>query len=151
HLRAVGGVTYTADERKFAEALRKTVGMDEKATLGSEARIADFETERAGVGGSTDVGDVSWMLPTQQFTAATYVPGTPGQSWQSAVCSGMSIGRKGMVVAAKVLALSAADLLTTPSIIEQAKQDFLGRRAGYTYKSRVPPESKPPLNYRDNP
>src|SRR6185436_3133875 len=66
---------------------------------------------------STDVGDISWQLPTSSLTTATFVPGTPGHSWQSTACAGMTIGRKGMLVAAKTLALSALDLLTTPSEI----------------------------------
>lgn len=151
HLRTVGGVKYTADERAFAEKLRQTVGMEPSAVLGSEATVAPFEGERGGIGGSTDVADVSWVIPTQQFTAATFVPGTPGHSWQSTACAGMSIGRKGMVVAAKVLALSAADLLTTPALIEEAKKDFEKRKGGHVYQSRMPADSKPPLNYRDNP
>ncbi|MBI4904200.1 MAG: amidohydrolase [Acidobacteria bacterium] len=151
HLRTVGGVKYSPEERVFAEKLRQSVGMESNAVLGSEAAIAPFETGGGGLGGSTDVADVSWVLPTQQFTAATYVPGTPGHSWQSTACSGMSIGRKGMVVAAKVLALSAADLLTTPARIEEAKKDFEKRKGSHVYQSRMPAGSKPPLNYRDNP
>jgi aminobenzoyl-glutamate utilization protein B len=62
----------------------------------------------------------------------------------------MSIGRKGMVVAAKSLVLTAVDLYTDPKQIEAAKASFEERRAGYDYKSRIPPDHKPPLNYRDN-
>jgi aminobenzoyl-glutamate utilization protein B len=101
--------------------------------------------------GSTDVADVSWIVPTSEFRAATYVPGTPGHSWQSTACAGHSIGRKGMVVAAKTLALSAIDLMGDAKLIEAARADFNKRRAGYEYRSRIPANQKPPLNYRDRP
>ena len=147
NLRRVGGVTYTADEQKFAESLRKTFVANPREQLGSQERIIP---PAEGVGSaSTDVGDVSWNVPTAELTTATYVPGTPAHSWQSAACAGMSIGRKGMVVAAKTLALSAMDLFTDPQQVAAAKASFEQRRAGVEYRSRIPADHKPPLNYRD--
>lgn len=148
NLRAVGGIQYTAEEKKFAEELMKTYPPTAELPLGSEAKVQALREERGG-GGSTDVADVSWLVPTAQFSTATFVPGTPGHSWQSTACAGSSIGRKGMVNAAKVLALSAADLFRDGKLIADAKADFDKRRAGHVYKSRVPPGQKPPLNYRD--
>jgi aminobenzoyl-glutamate utilization protein B len=98
---------------------------------------------------STDVGDVSWIAPTAEFRAATYVPGTPAHSWQAVACSGMEIGRRGMVVAAKTLALSGIELLTNPGLVKEAREDFERRRAGFEYRSRIPADQKPALNYRD--
>jgi aminobenzoyl-glutamate utilization protein B len=148
HMRALGGVKYTPEERAFAETLRKSFPAE--GNLGSEEIILPFSTERSG-GGSTDVGDVSWAVPTAQFRIATAVPGTPGHSWQNVACSGSTIGRKGMVIAAKVLALSTADLFTTPQLLIEARRDFDRRRGGHEYRSRVPADQKPPLKYRDNP
>jgi aminobenzoyl-glutamate utilization protein B len=85
-----------------------------------------------------------------ELVAATFVPGVPAQTWQAAACSGMSIGRKGMLVAAKSLVLTAVDLYTDPKQIEAAKASFEKRHAGYDYRSRIPADHKPPLNYRDN-
>ena len=84
---------------------------------------------------STDAGDVSWTLPMAALGAATFVPGVPAHSWQAAACAGMSIGRKGMVVAAKSLVLTAIDLYTEPNQVEAAKASFEKRRAGYGYGS----------------
>jgi aminobenzoyl-glutamate utilization protein B len=84
-----------------------------------------------------------------QLFAATFVPGTSLHTWQSAACAGMSIGRKGMVVAAKTIALTAVDLFTKPEELRAARASFDQRRAGYEYRSRVPADHKPPLNYRD--
>jgi len=147
NLRRVGGVTYTAEEQAFAENLRQTFSLDGALALGSQQEAQQME---GGVSsGSTDVSDVSWIVPTTEFRAATYVPGTPGHSWQSTACSGHSIGRKGMIVAAKTLALSAVDLLQDAKLIEAARDDFNKRRAGHDYRSRIPANQKPPLNYRD--
>lgn len=145
NLRVVGGIRYTPEEQTFAERLSKTFA-ERGAPLGSQERV--LPPDEGYGSGSTDVGDVSWALPTAQFTTATFVPGTPSHSWQSAACAGTTIGRKGMVVAAKTLALTAADLLSDPKEIEAARAAFEKRRAGHVYRSRVPPAQKPPLNYR---
>lgn len=148
NLRRVGGVRYTPEEKAFATALSKSfVASENLLPIGSEAEV---QATNVGVdSGSTDVGDVSWQVPTSALSTATFVPGTPGHSWQSTACAGGSIGRKGMMVAAKTLALSAMDLFTDPSLVKAARESFDKRRAGFEYKSRVPEGQKPPLNYRD--
>ncbi len=147
NMRRVGGMKYTAEEKAFAEKIRQTLPLENALPLGSQEQVQPIDS---GLGiGSTDVADVSWIVPTAQFSAATWVPGAPAHSWQSTACSGMSIGRKGMLIAAKTLALSAIDLMTDPKQIEAARASFNQRRAGYEYKSRVPATQKPPLNYRD--
>ncbi|MBL8173372.1 MAG: amidohydrolase [Bryobacterales bacterium] len=148
HLQSLGGIQYNEEERRFAETLRKSFSPEEGAEPGAESRILPFEAERASPG-STDVSDVSWVVPTASFRTATCVPGAPGHSWQNVACAGSSIGRKGMVLAAKVLALSAADILTAPAVLIEARKDFDKRRAGHEYRSRVPAGQKPPLHYRD--
>ena len=147
NLHLVGGVTYTREEDAFAERIRKTLPLDRARPMGSQEGI---EAPVEGyVSASTDVGDVSWIVPTAALTTATWVPGVPSHSWQSTACAGMSIGRKGMLVAAKTLALSAVDLFTDPAELKAARASFERRRAGHEYQSRIPAEHKPPLNYRD--
>jgi aminobenzoyl-glutamate utilization protein B len=90
---------------------------------------------------------VSWNTPTVQLTAATYVPGTPGHSWQAVACVGTSIGAKGMMVAAKTMALTAAELFTNPQHVARAKEEFDRKRAGFTYTPRIG-DRKPALDYR---
>jgi aminobenzoyl-glutamate utilization protein B len=100
-------------------------------------------------GGSTDVGDVSWAVPTMGFTAATWVPGTPAHSWQAVAAGGTSIGTKGMQIAAKTLALSAVDLFTHAELLTEVKHEFLAKRGSdFTYKALLGTR-KPALNYRD--
>lgn len=144
NLQRVGGVTYTPDEKAFAEQLRTTL-QPPLLPLGSEAQI---QQPRSEVGNnSTDTGDVSWKVPTVQLTSATWVPGTPAHSWQAVAAGGTSIGIKGMMVAAKTMALTAIDLFTDPSHIQKAKAELDQRRGGHVYNSRIG-DRKPPLDYR---
>ena len=117
--------------------------------LGSEATVLPMPP--IGVDpASTDVGDVSWAVPTVQLSAATWVPGTTAHSWQAVAAGGTTIGPKGMMVAAKTMALTAIDLLADPSHIARAKTEFATRRgADFVYKTRLDRE-KPALDYRRN-
>ena len=100
--------------------------------------------------GSTDVGDVSWVVPTIGLGTATWVPGTSAHSWQAVASGGTSIGRKGMMVAAKTIALTAIDLFKNPKMIQEATDEWAKKRgADFQYKSLLGTR-KPALNYRDN-
>lgn len=145
HLRQVGGVTYDATEQAFAEKLYTTLGKTALA-LGSEREI-QAPNSRGGYG-STDVGDVSWTVPTIGFRTATWVPGTPAHSWQAVAAGGMSIGLKGMENATKILTLTAVRLMQDAELIRAARVEFEQRRgADFKYVSVVG-DRKPPLDYR---
>jgi aminobenzoyl-glutamate utilization protein B len=81
-------------------------------------------------------------VPTIGISAATWVPGTPAHSWYATAASGMAIGQDGMVLAAKVLAVTAQDLFTEPALVAAAKADFAKRMAGVKYESKIPLESE---------
>ena len=82
--------------------------------------------------GSSDVGDVSWLTPTAQFSAVTWPSGVPGHSWQVVSCGKSGIAHKGVTLAAKVLACTAADLMTDPKLLERARKEFnLATAEGY--------------------
>jgi len=98
--------------------------------------------------GSTDVGDISWYVPTGGLETTCFAAGSPGHSWQNVAAIGSPIGHKGMLVAAKVLALSAAELLQDPKAIQEAKGDFQQRMKGRNYTTRVPKGQKPPKTIR---
>jgi aminobenzoyl-glutamate utilization protein B len=141
-LRATGGVQYSAEERQFAEDLRKRLpDLSLAPELGSEATI--LPPRRALLSASTDVGDVSQVVPTGHFMAATFAPGTPFHTWISTACAGSSLGRKGMVVAAKTLALSATELLANPQLVATARQEWEKARGGKEYRSLLPKDKKP--------
>ena len=106
-LREVGGITYNAEEEDFAEKIYATLTTPE-LPLGSESDVQPFKVSLGY--GSTDVGDVSYAVPTVGLSTATWVPGTPAHSWQAVAASGTSIGHKGTQVAAKTLTLAAIEL-----------------------------------------
>jgi aminobenzoyl-glutamate utilization protein B len=145
-LNQVGGVEYDATERRFAEQLRETLPAD-APPLESTTQVHPYEWERGGMG-STDVADVSWVVPTAGLRTATWVPGTPAHSWQAVAAGGTSLGAKGMMVAAKALALAAVELLTRPDIIAAAWAEQRERVGpDFVYRPLVG-DRAPPLDYR---
>ena len=148
NLETVGGVPYTPQEKIFAEKINHTLyGKPPAPEIA--ALVEPFSLYSADAGGaSTDVGDVSWNVPTVGLTTATWVPGTPAHSWQAVAAGGTTIGLKGMVVAAKTIALTAIDLFQKPGLIAKAKAEFLEKRGpGFKYVPLVG-DRKPPLDYR---
>ncbi|MBV7257663.1 amidohydrolase [Pacificimonas sp. WHA3] len=142
----VGGVEYTAEETAFAKDIVPTLGRKDVDL--SDAVTIDPLSQNHGAG-STDVGDVSWAVPTAGFRTATWVPGTPAHSWQAVAAGGMSIGWKGMQNAAKILALTAIELYQRPDVIAAAKAEFISRQPeGYEYRALLG-DRDPPLDYRD--
>ncbi len=147
NLEKLNDLKYTEEERRFALRLQET--FDTKPSLESITEV-DEGNDLLGKG-STDVGDVSWVVPTAGFSTACWVPGTPGHSWQAVACGGMSIGKKGMDLAARTLAASAWDLFHDPQLIAAAKADSQRRLADRKYQSLLEANQKPPLDYRNPP
>ena len=149
NLEEVGGFRYTADEKHCAEELQKSLPAGGAGDLNSTALIQPLRRPDPNApAASTDVGDVSWNVPTIGFGTATFVPGVVAHTWQAAACSGMSIGQKGMIMAAKALAMTGADLFSDPQLILQAKADFRQELQGRIYKSVIPEGQQAPLEYR---
>lgn len=144
-LRKIGGIAWTAEERAFAAEIART--LDRPKPVESAAAVQPYGKSLGY--GSTDVGDVSWATPTVGVRTATWAPGTPSHSWQSAAASGTSIGFKGAQHAAKAMTLAAIQLYTDPELRAAAKAEFEAARGpGYTYRSLLG-DRKPPLDYRD--
>ena len=144
-LRMVGGVEYTAEERAWAEEISASLG-DAALPLDSASEIGAY-SKSLGYG-STDVGDVSWATPTVGVRTATWIPGTSAHTWQAVAASGHSIGHKGAQVAAKAMALMAAELFTNPQLRADARAEFdAARGPDYQYKSLLG-DRDPPLDYR---
>lgn len=136
NLRVVGGVTYTKEEAEFAERIRATVGSGSLPALETAAKVQPPKTSLSSV--STDVGDVSWVVPVGHMMAAALPPGVPLHSWQSTACVGTEIGRKGMMVAAKTLALSAYELLGSAELVRKARAAWEEATKGEKYVSLAP-------------
>jgi aminobenzoyl-glutamate utilization protein B len=148
HLRSIGGVTYTDEELKFAETLRPSLLRAELPPLTEAAKVKSVSEDQRY--GSTDVGDVSWAVPTGGFSTACVFPGVPLHSWQAVACGGTSVGHKGMVVATKTLTLATLELFNDSKQVAAARESFDKRRDGKSYQTRFPKEQRPALNYRDN-
>jgi aminobenzoyl-glutamate utilization protein B len=147
NLERVGGFAYTPEEARFADEIRKTLTDPPDVAIGSQERV---QPTRIGavMSASTDLADVSWNVPTVSMTAATFAPGVPAHSWQATACAGGAIGVKGMMVAAKSMALTALDLFTDPTHIQKARAEFDQKRGpNFAYKTRLA-DRKPALDYR---
>ncbi len=144
-LQRVGGYRYTPDEQAFAASIGKTLA----GAPSDPARIAGaiLPADSGVSNGSTDVGDVSWVVPTVQVNTATWVPGTPAHTWQAVAAGGTSIGMKGMDLAAKAMALTAVELFGNPAHLAKARAEHDERLGGYRYASKVG-DRDPPLDYR---
>ena len=142
----VGGVEYSEEEIDFAHRIRESY--ETTRPMEDATNVQPFKVVEKGMGASTDVGDVSWMVPTAGMDAATWVPGTTAHSWQAVAAGGTSIGQKGMMVAAKTLALTAIDIFENPSIVEEANAELIRRRGeNFKYEALLG-DRKPPLDYR---
>jgi aminobenzoyl-glutamate utilization protein B len=152
NLVKVGGVTYSPEEITFGQKLQESFPARNRPNITDAAKIEPFSDEsyRSG-GGSTDVGDVSWAVPTVGLRTATWIPGTAAHSWQAVACGGTDIGIKGMMVAAKTLACSGIDLLLDTKLIQQAKEEWVkARGADFKYVPLLG-DRKPALDYRNSP
>jgi len=147
NLEKVGGVKYTEEEKAFARKIQSSFTFKFPAVESADS-IKPLKIEMDAGGGSTDIGDVSYALPTVGLRAATWAPGTPAHSWQAVACGGTEMGTKGMLVAAKTMALTAIDLFTNPALIQQSKDEFLKMKGNYKYEALLGTR-KPALNYRD--
>src|SRR6516225_5491031 len=149
NLEEVGGFRYTPEEKRFAEQLQKSLPEGGAGDLDSTVSARPLRRpDPNAAAASTDVGDVSWNVPTIGFSTATFVPGVVAHTWQATAAAGMSIGQHGMVVAAKALALTGLDLLTDPSLVQAARDDFKKQTVGRSYYTAIPADQKPPINYR---
>ena len=144
-LTKAGGVTYSDSENSYAQEIYKTF-MKPSLEIGSQENIRPYKESHSY--GSTDVGDVSWNVPTAGFRAATWVPGTAAHSWQAVASGGTSIGLKGTEMAVKTLSATAIELFLQPELIKNAKLE-LAQRVGkdFTYEPLLG-DRLPPLNYR---
>jgi aminobenzoyl-glutamate utilization protein B len=139
NLRWLGPITYTDDEQTFARTLQKSAGVPEKGVDASVQPLEGQEPE----GGSTDVGDVSWLVPTLHLSVTTAPLGVPWHAWTVVAAGGMSIGHKGMLYAAKTLSTTMVDLMTDSATREAVRTEFAKQTEGFTYKAYVP-EGPPP-------
>jgi aminobenzoyl-glutamate utilization protein B len=138
----LGPVEFTEQEQKFARAIQRETGV-EPTGLRSNLEPLDL-TRREPEGGSTDVADVSWAVPTLSLLTTTAAYDAPWHAWPVVATSGMSIGHKGMVYAAKALAATMVDLYENPEQRAAIVNEFEEQTKGFKYKLYIP-EGPPPV------
>jgi aminobenzoyl-glutamate utilization protein B len=147
-LELVGGVKYDERELAFAKEIVKGLHEDE-SILEWASTVRPLAEERPSTGGaSTDVGDVSWNVPTVSFGTAAFIPGSAGHSWQNVASGGSTIGTKSLINAAKVFSLTAIELYTNPQLVEEAKEEFEDRRGEDFKYEPLLGNRAPALDYR---
>ncbi len=139
NLRLAGAPRFTDEEKDLARALQKTVGVEMEEPLDEGVALHGDEVGLF----SQDDGDLSWLCPLTRIRTAAWVDGVPSHTWQTTVTCGTSIGYKGMLTAARSMALTALDLFTRPETIKTAKEEFDERTRGFEYRCLVPPDVKP--------
>ena len=140
NLRWVGPIAYTPEEEAFAKALQTAAGVE---PLGLDSSIGSLEGQERE-GGSTDVGDVSWNVPTLQVSVVTAPRGVPWHAWPVVAAGGTSIGHKGLVLAAKTLAATMVDLFDDPAARAAVRAEFERKTQGFVYKPFIP-DGPPPV------
>jgi aminobenzoyl-glutamate utilization protein B len=143
-LEELNDLSYSDEDTQFAIRIKETLSL--QLPIDHVTRVIDRSGE---VGkGSTDVGDVSWLVPTTGFSTACWVPGTSAHSWQAVAAGGTNIGRKGLHLATRVLAASAWEMCTNPSLLKAAQDEHQQRLGIRQYSTLMLPAQKPPLDYR---
>jgi aminobenzoyl-glutamate utilization protein B len=142
NLERLGPISYTEEETAFAKQIQVATNKPQVGIDGSIQPFADTKADPPG--GSTDVGDVSWIVPEISLGVTTAPKGTPWHSWAVVACGGMSIGHKGLVFAAKALGMTMVDLFEDAALREAMKKEFKERKGDAVYKP-ILPQGPPPV------
>ncbi len=160
NMKQIGAPQHTVEELEFAKRINadldRQVKIDDmkRQKVPTWERYADMEMandvldpfgEDYCSAGSTDVGDVSWVVPAVEYSTATYPLGSPAHSWQWVACGAMGLGHKSLIFSSKVTAGTVIDLLTKPELVKKAKEEHSKRLAGNKYASPIPIDIQPPL------
>lgn len=142
NLEWLGPVPFSDKDHEFARQLQKSAGVAETGLDGSVQRLD--ENPGPPEGGSTDVADVSWNVPTLHLSVTTAPSNTAWHSWPVVACAGTTVGHEGMIYASKALAATAVDLFESPAQREAIRKEFEEKTKGTTYKGYIP-DGPPPV------
>lgn len=142
NLEQLGPIVYTSEEIAFAKKIQEVQGGEQTGLNGKISPLK--ETQEHPNGGSTDVGDISWIVPEITLTATTAPPNTAWHGWSVVACGGMSIGHKGLVLASKSLGMTMVDLFESEQLRKDIRAEFEQRKAGHVYKAYIP-DGLPPV------
>ena len=148
-LERVGGIRYDIRERVFAGEMLRNSGIADTVCLARIARIEPPSDDGLAAWVSSDVGNVTWGVPTGSFRIASFVPAGSGHCWQQTASGGTTIGTKGALNAARVICLSARELYTRPELLERIRREFLERRGLEFRFEPLMGDRQPPFGYND--
>jgi aminobenzoyl-glutamate utilization protein B len=150
NMKKVGPPRFDDKDRDLARQLQTAIRADFglKETKPLHESIDEFPKAPYEDSGSTDVGDISWYVPTSGLSTACFAAGSPGHSWQNVAAVGSPIGHKGMMTASKALALSMLEMLQDPQVLKDARVDFQARMKGREYVTIIPKGQKAPKSIR---
>lgn len=146
NLEFLGPITYTAEEIAFAKKIQEVQGGKQTGLDGAIHPLK--ETKEHPEGGSTDVGDISWIVPEVTLVATTAPANTAWHGWSVVACGGMSIGHKGLVLASKSLAMTMVDLFENEQLRKDIRAEFDQRKGDHVYKPYIP-DGPPPIPARE--
>jgi len=145
NMELLGPINYTPDEIEFGKQIQKQAGLTQ---TGFKGEIQPLEkTKQDPEGGSTDVGDISWIVPEITLLATTAPYETPWHSWMVVACGGMSIGHKGMLFASKALSTTMVDLFENEELRQKIRKEFEGKKGTQIWKPMIP-DGPPPVEKR---
>ena len=140
NFETIGPIKYTKQEMKYAKEIQRATG---KAEVGMDGSIHPIKETKPAQGGSTDVGDVSQIVPVVRLSAPAAPKDAPWHSWAVVACTGMSIGHKGMIHATKALGMTMVDLFQNPQLVKEVKAEFKERKGSSKYNAMIPPGPPP--------
>ena len=141
NMELLGPIDYSKDELKYAKTIQRET---DKPKEGMDADIEPLRETLPAQGGSTDVGDVSQIVPVVRARVSAAPKDVPWHSWAVVACTGMSIGHKGMLFAAKSLSMTMVDLFENPQLVKEIKAEFKNRKGDKVYKAMIP-DGPPPV------
>ena len=149
-LTKIGPPEFSDEEKAFARRIQQPLIEEFGQTfpVAIDNRVHTLNESRTSSKGSTDVGDISWHIPTGGLRTTCFAAGNPGHSWQNVACIGSSIGEKGILYAAEALAATTVELMENPVLVKEAKEDFDQRMKGRKYITLIPKGQKPPVKIR---
>src|SRR5262249_44923764 len=148
NIKQVGLPTWSEADQTLAKAVQKELKVREQglATELRPLRAPGGEEGRAAAGGSDDIGDVSWTVPTITLNYPSNIPNLPGHNWSNAIAMATPIAHKGVTAGAKVMAMTLVDLLTKPALVQQAGAYFRDVQTKEArYKPLISAEDKPAI------
>ena len=150
NMQLVGAPEFTQEEENFARKLQSPLvaQFGREYPLALDSRIHPVTANPESSKGSTDVGDISWRVPTSGIRATCFIADAPGHSWQNVSSIGSSIGEKGILFASKVLAITAVELMQDSNQVLTAKAEWQQRMKGKKYFTFIPDGQKAPKSIR---